>query len=301
MKLRKEHLIFDEESIHYVSQQTSYDTTTLFRTLEVNRVGAPVDYYFHNDLADPAMPDYKLYVFVNTFYLSDEERLAITRKVKRSGQTAVWLYAPGFINPDRSPKVDTAHVSELTGIRVDRIDAVTSPRFKLIETDHPIVERADRDRLYGYFDRPIVKTVWVMGKDKPSYLYPAFYADDPGAEVLGRYCINGLPALSLKTEDGFTSIFCGSKTVRSDLLQSIARHAGCHVYTETDDCLYANTDFVVIHAKGSGMKRLHFPKVCSPFEVYREEYYGRKTTEIEVPMRRGETLMFYVGDAEFAL
>ncbi len=36
--------------------------------------GAPIDRYFHDDMANPAMPDYKLYIFVNCIYLSTEER-----------------------------------------------------------------------------------------------------------------------------------------------------------------------------------------------------------------------------------
>lgn len=287
-------LIFDEESIHYVSQQTSHDSTTLFRTLEVNRIGAPVDYYFHNDLARPDMPDYKLYVFVNAYYLSDEEREAIGRKVKQRGRTALWLYAPGLLNPDRSPKLSASHIGELTGIAVEQLNETWSPRFKLDGLPHPSVRYADRDRLYGYFDRPIVKTVWVMEKDRPSYLYPVFYSNDPEATVLGRFCANGLPALTLKEREGFTSIFCGAKTLRSDLVQSIARHAGCHVYSRTDDCLYANRNFVVLHAKDSGRKTLRFPGPCSPYEVYEKRTYATDTDSIDVDMRRGETKMFYL-------
>ena len=56
-----------------VSMYTNTLMLDYYRTSDLPRIGAPVDYYFHNDdCAREDMPDYKLYVMMNVFRLTDE-------------------------------------------------------------------------------------------------------------------------------------------------------------------------------------------------------------------------------------
>ncbi|WP_176013115.1 hypothetical protein [Victivallis sp. Marseille-Q1083] len=286
-------LIFDQESLHYVSQNTSSLMLDLYRTSDLARIGAPVDYYFHDDLARPDMPDYKLYVMINTFVLTDAERQAITAKLTRNNAVAVWLYAPGFINPDAEQRIGNANIEELIGMKIKRIDRTCSPRFKITDPAHPALSLADPDRRYGYIDRDVHSNVWLGNVLPPPYMYPGFLIDDPEVEALGRYLNFDGVALGLKVQPaGWTSIYCAPQILRSELLAGFARYAGCHLYTHTDDCLYANDNFVTIHAKTTGKRTLYFPWPCNPYEVYEKRFYGHNITELEVDMRLGETLMF---------
>lgn len=72
-----------------------------YRTSDLPRIGASVDYYFHDDMGREDMPDYKFYVMMNLFDISDKEREIIIQKAKKNHAVVLWLYAPGFINPDR--------------------------------------------------------------------------------------------------------------------------------------------------------------------------------------------------------
>ena len=54
--------------------------------------GVPFDSYELSDIADPRLPEYKVYVFPNAFTLSDEMREKIKERVCRKGKTAVWIY-----------------------------------------------------------------------------------------------------------------------------------------------------------------------------------------------------------------
>lgn len=285
-------LIFDEESISLVTQQTSYELCDLFRTSEVHRLGMPVDYYFHNDLAREDMPDYKVYIFVNCFYLSDEERRAIQQKVRRKGKMAIWIYASGYINPDAENRMDAKNITALTGIRTRMEPGCAFTNFR-ITTDHPSMSTADPYRIYGKFDRNIQSNVWLRHTRNVTYAYPLFTTEDPNAQVLGRFCNTDLPALTLKEENGFLSVFCGAKILRADLIQSLARYAGCHIWSDnTDDILYANDHFVVLHAASTGEKTLRLPRKATVFEVYEKRFYGSQTQEITFPMHFGETKMF---------
>jgi hypothetical protein len=189
-------LIYDQESTRYASQQTLFDLCHWFRVLELSRIGAPVDYYFTDDLALLNMPDYKLYIFINAFYLSDEKREIINKKVKKNGQVALWLYGQGFINPDRKPKLSKDNISELIEMNVDSLDGAWIPRFRLNDSEHKIVGNCEGTRNYGVFDRPVYDSLGSSLLDH-SFLYPLFYPNDKDAQVLGTFLSSDKPALAI--------------------------------------------------------------------------------------------------------
>ncbi len=290
-------LIFDQESIHYISSNTSCEMLDYWRCSDLGRLGTGVDYYFHNDLSRDNMPDYKTYIFMNLYYLTDKERAELEAKVLKPGQTAVWLYAQGILNPDRSPRMDPKYISELTHINVALSDERMAPRFR-VTGDHPILKYADRERLYGYIDRTMFNTLWSSTPSNPAvtpfatFNWPYLTIDDDDATALGRFVLDGKTAFAVKDVGGAHSVLCASKTLRSELLRGIIEYSGGHLYSTDDDVVYANENFVAIHASYSGRHTLRFKKACSPFEMYEKKYYGKNVTELTLDLKLGETLMF---------
>lgn len=293
--------IFDQESIHYVSELTGKQMLDYFRTSDMNRIGTGMDYYFHNDLVNPAMPDYKMYLVINAFALTDAERAAMKAKFAKNGAVAVFLYASGFIKPDaEGPRMDAANISDLVGMNVRMFPGTHSPRYKLTEGHGDVLSLADPDRIYGAPDREVRSNVWLGSSGTAPFMNPGFYVDDDAAVTLGRYGLDGKTALAMKKQPGgWTSIFSAPQYLRSELIAGFAKYAGCHLFTHTDDCVYACRNFIVIHANCTGSRRLFFPKACSPYEVYEKKFYGRDVTELDVFLRRGETLMFSLTGDEF--
>jgi len=114
------------------------------------------------------------------------------------------------------------------------------------------------------------------------------------AEILGKFLNSGKNALGIKRYKGFTSVYCTAQVLRAELLASIAEYSGCHLYGKNDDCIYANENFVTVHAQNTGKRTIYFKEPCNPFEVYEERYYGNNVSKVEVSMKKGETLMFCV-------
>lgn len=110
--------IYDQESCHTVSMYTNTLMLDYYRTSDLPRIGASVDYYFHDDMGREDMPDYKFYVMMNLFDISDKEREIIIQKAKKNHAVVLWLYAPGFINPDRDQVMANENIQELTGFKV---------------------------------------------------------------------------------------------------------------------------------------------------------------------------------------
>lgn len=290
-------LIYDTQSVHHVSRLTDELVLDFYRTSDLHRIGAPVDWYFHDDLARTDMPDYKMYVMLNCYYLTDAEREAVFAKARRNGATVVWLYAPGFINPDADPILDVKNISSTVGMNVCMETKTAFPHFR-VDTTHPAMSMASASRRYGHIDRDVHSNIWIGPTVlPPAYLNPVFYIDDPEADILGRFCSDEKPALAVSYRHGFPSVYCTAKVLRSELLASLAKWSGCHIYTGSDDVLYANENFVAIHASSDGKRVIHFKRPCSPFEVYERRFYGHNVTSIEVEMTLGETRMWSLAGA----
>ena len=290
-------IIYDEESIHLVSKGVNRTMLDYYRTSDLGRIGAPVDYYFHDDLTNEAMPDYKLYLMLNTFCLTDTEREAIRKKAAKNHAMVVWLYAPGFVNFDRAIPMDTSNISELTGMQVNCITETHSVKFRITDPKHPALRYAVPDRFYGWIDREVCSTIWVGSVLDVPFLNPCFTIEEgEGVTVLGRYCIDGKPAFAMKDTGDFVSVYCTTQILRAELLTSLAEYAGCHIYGYEDDCIYANENFVNIHAENTGKHVLHFKHKCSPYEIYEGKYYGKDIDTLELELYRGQTLTFSVND-----
>ena len=67
------------------------------------------------DLEEDRLPEYKVYVFLVDFYLTDRQRTAI-EKLKHKGRTLIWFWAPGFAGPN--------------GLSLQRMAALTGMEFR---------------------------------------------------------------------------------------------------------------------------------------------------------------------------
>ncbi len=286
--------IYDEESYHVVAEETTHQMVELFRNYEIDIIGAPCDRYYHNDMADPNMPDYKLYVFMNTFFLSDKEREDIKKKLSKNNATALFMYGSGLINPDRDDMLSPANVSDLTGFDITMEDGIFAGMMKFCKTsENSIAKAMDKGEIYGDFKRKMwlnVSSYMNDIKKSKVHLYPGLFAED--GESIAYFLDSRKSSINIKECDGFTSIYCGTKFLSADVIKEIARFAGCHIYSDTDDVLYVNKDYVTIHAAKSGTKTIHLPKKASAFEVYEEKYYSENSESIVVEMLKGETKMF---------
>ena len=286
--------IYDEESYHVVAEETTHQMVELFRNYEIDIIGTPADRYYHNDMSDPNMPDYKLYVFMNTFFLSDKEREDIKKKLRKNNATALFMYGSGLINPDKDDMLSPANVSELTGFDISMEDGVFAGMMKFSKaSENPIAKAMDKGEIYGDFKRKMwlnVSSYMNDIKKSKVHLYPGLFAE--GGESIAYFLDSRKSSINIKECDGFTSIYCGSKFLSADVIKEIARFAGCHIYSDTDDVIYANKDYVTIHAAKSGTKTIHLPKKASAFELYEEKYYSENSESIVVEMLKGETKMF---------
>ena len=242
------------------------------------------------------MPDYKLYIFVNTIYLSTKEREIIKKKLAKNHATALFLYGAGIMNPDCSPIFDMKHSEEFTGIKMEYTDGVYDGKFK-VSGEHPIAKGLLDDELYGNYSRKMrYNSSGYRGKVREieHCLLPLITEDDSDAITVGSFCDSGKPALSVKDLGNYTVIYSGAKHLNNEVIRSIAAFAGCHIYMDTNDVFYANKNYITIHAAKGGDKVIKLPEPMTATEVYEGKVYAEKSSEIRFSIKRGQTKMFRI-------
>lgn len=281
-------LVHSLRSVHVVSDYTSKLVLDYWRTSDLGRIGAPVDRYFIDDLAHPEMPDYKLYVMVNAYDLTDAERARVYQKARRNAATVLWLYAPGFVDRAADARMSADNISKTVGMKVEEIGHTVFPHFRL--EPNLRLGPARTGKRYGVIDADVHSNIW-MGRPliQPAYLNPAFRIVDPRAKVLGRFCSDRSVALAAVMTNGVKSVYCATPTVQWDLLAGLARVSGVHLFATQGDVLYADENYVCLHATGDGVRTVTFKRPCSPYEVYERKAYGENVASLTVKMKHGET------------
>ena len=113
-------------------------------------------------------------------------------------------------------------------------------------------------------------------------------------EPLGWYAADDAVAVAKKGK----VIFYGGVALDAQFVREVARNAGVHIYTETDDNFFAGGKFLCIHADSTGEKVIRLPQSADAVEIYTGEVLGRDTDCLMFPMKAFETKVIRLGDAE---
>jgi len=275
-------VILDDESFFYQSPRNDLDLPLIFhqRLWGLPRLGAPFDTYLLEDLCEGNLPEYKLYIFLNAFRLDRARRHALAGVLRRQGQVALWLYAPGYLADDLS----LGHMEELTGFRFGKGEHPWGPMMQLTQFDHPITQGLPQDLSWGTH----------------SPLGPLFHLEDREAQILGQVVYSQgrcKPGLGVKAFSEWTSVYCAAPNLPAPLLRGLARFAGVHLYSEAGDVLCAGPQLLGVHTLSGGARRFCLPR---PVEVVCELFSGAEVAHnadhFEVELAPRSTALYYTGD-----
>jgi hypothetical protein len=157
----------DPESFYWMRPTMANAALDLHQVVTMPQSGAPWDFCLLDDIANPRLPNYKLYVFLNAFRVDAARRAAIQAEVARNHATALFLYGPGYLTAEG---VSLGGMQLLTGIRMACDDREGRPQI-LLEPGDPLAQGLAAQQPLG---------------DKRLTVSPVFYADDPDSRVVGR-------------------------------------------------------------------------------------------------------------------
>ena len=262
---------------------------------ELAFMGMPWEPHLLSDMDNPGLKDFKVYIFLNTIKVSPRQRQAIQARLRRNRATAVWVYATGYIDS----RCDVANMSALTGIKLAEDPSAGELHVEITNRGHAITKALRAGLAYGtdervkeivrYYDHQVyLKDPRDPGlnRDLPGFrVSPRFYADDPEAGVLGMMGggINR-PGLVVKQVNGFRSIFSGAPILPSSLLRGIAREAGVHIYSDADDVVTANRNFLCIYAPKGGKRTVRLPERATVVDMIDGRMLAREVVEFELEL-----------------
>jgi len=260
-------VIVDEKSNFYLRQAYPPINAPLLYNIRQSlyRIGAPVGFYLLDDLTAGKVPKSKLYIFLNCFALTRKEREAIERNCQ--GSTCVFFYGNGFI---KDPIADGRNMEELLGVKM-RMERKEMKGMVRVERGNKLVE--------GVND---------FGVD--NLLSPVFYPEGE-VEVLAKY-EDGMPAVWGKKTRQFNSIYIGTLIAPTELLRNIARKAGVHIYSDKNDVVEADEEFLSITARDEGEREVHLRRKATVQDALTGEVIGKNIDSFNIHMRKGETRLF---------
>lgn len=262
---------------------------------ELPHLGAPFHLYLLDDLSNPNLPEYKLYIFLSPIHLNENQKLAIEKRVKKDGKTVLWLYAAGFAS---DTQLSAERMSEIIGMKIklnpfwvydfgEKEREIEVPlQVRITEVEHPITQ--------GLAPRVYFECQQLFG--------PVFTVDDPGVKVLGEtiagyYPFPRSPALAVKEMSRWKSVYSFAPLLPAELLRNIARYAGVHIYDDKGDFLSSSSWFLCIHSAFSGTRLLKLPKPTDVYSVTEGRYIGKNLMQFEVNLPSKTTRFYLLGKA----
>ena len=247
------------ESLYHVNKESALNTPLLSAQRGgLAYLGAPYDVFDISDLDRIDTAKYKLFIFLDAFCITAEQRAVIEEKYKTGGKTLLWCYAPGYIGENG---MSADNISALTGIHVLPYTGTGTKAVAFGKT-------------YG-FDRR----------------YETMFCAADG-EPLGRYETDSACALARKNCGDFTGVYSALGNLPGAVLREIAKAAGVFLYSESDDPVYVNSLCVGVCAHNDGTVSLNLPDSGELTELFSGQKARAENGKLSFSMRAGEVKLF---------
>lgn len=263
------------------------------------RSGTPFDCILMEDMPLVNLEQYKLIMFLNTYNVDDEMREFINEKVKIANRTVMWCYAPGLFNGNSE---SSENMEKLTGIKIvsSNDESFINPKYMLTEAGRAFMKQHGQQpiNIPINMDIKVATVLRKLGEKEPENKNPEgkicklISVKDSEAEVLGVLPGTSEIMFVKKKMSGWTSMYSIIPVMPADLVRAIAKSAGVHIYSESNDAFYANKSYLVIHAAQAGIKTIQLPYNCDIYNAMTEEKWYDNITKYDTSLMFGETQIF---------
>ena len=256
----------------------------------VSRCGVPRNIYLFEDLKLDNFPKHRVYYFPNLFRVTDEKLAVLKEKVFRDGVVVIWGPGSG-ISDGETIGVDSAQ--RLTGFTFNIINVNSPRRFLVTNAGHPITAGLPEDTIVGGplsygpillpTDGEILADSWTKGGHR--YI-------GMSVKEFGTGAAKSPKGIASRGGGDYAAVFVTAVPLPANLWRNIARYAGAHVYSETNDVLLADTSVVALHSAYSGKKTISLPGSYRVYDVVDGKVYSKKTDAIQFNLNAPETRIF---------
>ncbi len=230
-----------------------------YQLMQFEMSGVPYDLHELRDVTEnPALHNYKLYVYMHTAELTEKDREVI-EKLKKSGKLVVMMYNSGYFD-EVSGKTD--NMTGPSGFKVSTVNrygravAITG-RHKLTAGINPMLSGSELS-----FSR-----LAVRGTSPHSLSYQVFRIEDAkDSEVLARYT-DGTVAIAKRDNVIYAA---APFSLSAKLFNNLAKSVGAYCVADAGQSIHMNGNFISLHGTKPGKAVITLPpgvnKVTDLFE-----------------------------------
>ncbi len=281
-------MILDDRAVLETNGSGNYMNEAVLweQKMGMARCGAPHNIYLLEDLALPNFPKHRVYYFPNLFKVDGERLELLRRRVLRDGAVVVW--GPGSGISDGS-KIGTEAATRLTGFSFEMIRANSPRRIQISNFSHPVTRGLPADLVMGGplpygpvllpADGTQLGVAWVKG---------GFNHAGLAVKEFGKGA--GVPAG--RGPGDYAAVFTTAVNLPASLWRNLARYAGAHIYSETNDVLVADKSVVAIHSLQPGRRRIMLPGTFRVHDVISGGEVSGAASAIEFELEAPGTRVF---------
>lgn len=243
------------------------------------RLGIPTRFCLLSDVLEGSAPVAPIYLFLNAFRLTPEDRAALHALLTRGQSTAIWVYAPGYMDGETA---SAENVSATTLVSVKAFDKAAASGSAIA--------------LPG-------SSVWVSDKDPlgPGGTWrPLFYIDDEETNVLARFTDSDKASVAMTFVDveegheGWTSIFIAEPSFSAGLLRETLSILDKFPYLRSvppdgGDVIYFGPNLLAVHANVAGERTFDLGQTYDVEDILERAVGWPRKRTLTLPMRAGET------------
>lgn len=268
-------VVVDEHSRFYQQCETPLNNLLLLNARDTAlKAGLPTRFCLLRDVIGGQVESSPVYLFVNAFQLSKEDREKLHARLAQEKAIALWLYAPGLFDAGQ----DKDNVAATTGMNIVAFSGGgdTGSQFML--------------------DGRWMKENQAYGETLP--MNPLFHIDDAGSDMLAKYRASGKVSVAMKPQDsGWTSVFFADPNLTPELLRETLRLFEQHLFIGPSDhnffdTIHANGDLLAIHARQMGERVVVLGEFCNVEDLFDSANGWQEKQSFYLPMKAGETRLF---------
>lgn len=246
--------------------------------------GVPYRILLLSDLARGNVPRYKAWLFPNLFKVDDDVLALLRRTVLRDGNVAIFGPATG-ITDGRLLTAEPA--SRLLGVPME-LHPRTCVRHVVVQDipGHAISRELPASHIFGD-SLPYGPTLTPCDRAVEACASATTLGHANLCWLIHRsgFFINELPECRI--------VWSCAMPLSAEVLRACARTAGCNIWCEENDVIYASDSVAAIHTVKSGPRTLRLPRRCRVTDAISGDTQETDTDGcLQLELRAPETRVF---------
>jgi hypothetical protein len=246
----------DTPSPYLSGRFTATDFGGDYQDMMLESSGVPFETHYLNDVLNhPGLQNFKVYVFRQNAFITQEQRRKIKDKLLNKNRTIVWMNDAGYISENGK---SAAAMSELIGMTIETEEKHARRNAIISDAANPLTRnvlplQGAGEMLLAIFNTNGNATSFAA-RSQP------FWISDASATALAKYQETGQSAMAVRKMGDWTSIYLAApQALGPQLLNNIARQAGAFVAGEVGQMLHMNGNFASLHGLKNGRYTLQLP------------------------------------------